>query len=85
MRGTRLLWMLCAIVVSACNLFGPEVDCGPLPGLECDQQVQEIQTIVDRDFPARRVVLIEFLNEDGDATVRLDDGTGVEWGGGDQR
>jgi hypothetical protein len=47
--------------------------------MECDQQVQEIQTIVARDFPDRRVVLIEFLNEDGDATVRFDDGTGVEW------
>lgn len=85
MRGTRLLWILFAVVVSACNLFGPEITCGPLPGMECDQQVQEIQTIIARDFPARRVVLIEFLNEDGDAKVRLDDGTEVGWGGSDRR
>jgi hypothetical protein len=85
MRGTRLLLTLFAIVVSACDLFGPEITCGPLPGVECDQQVQEIQTIIARDFPARRVVLIEFLNEDGDANVRLDDGTEVGWGGRDRR
>ena len=77
--------MLSAILVSACNLSGPEVDCGPLPGVECDQQVQDIQTIIARDIPARRVVSIEFLNEDGDANVRLDDGTEVGWGGSDRR
>ena len=85
MRETRLLWMVSAIFVSACNLFGPEVDCGPLPGVECDQQVQQIQTIFDHDFPARRVVFIKFRSEDGGATVRLDDGTEVEWQGGERR
>ena len=85
MRGTRLLSMLFAFFVSACNLFGPEVDCGPLPGVECDQQVQQIQTIVDRDFPARRVVFIKFRSEEGGATVQLDDGTEVEWQGGERR
>ena len=85
MRETRLLSILFAIVLSACDLFGPEISCGPLPGLECDRQVQEIQTIIARDFPARRVVLIEFLNEDGVANVRLDDGTEVGWGGSDRR
>ena len=77
--------MVSAILVSACNLFGPEVDCGPLPGMECDQQVQQIQTIIDRDFPARRVVFIKFRREEGGATVRLDDGTEVEWQRGDRR
>ena len=85
MRGTRLLWIPCAVVVSACEIFGPEVDCGPLPGLECSDQVQQIQTVVGRDFPARRVVSIEFTNEEGDATVRLDDGTEVGWGGSEPR
>jgi hypothetical protein len=85
MRGTRLVLILVAIVVSACGLFGPEVHCGPLPGLECSDQVQQIQTVVGRDFPARRVVFIEFTNEDGDATVRLDDGTEVGWGGREPR
>ena len=83
MRG-RLLAPF-AIVLSACNLFGPEITCGPLPGLECDEQVQEIQTIIARDFPARRVVSIEFANAEGDATVRLDDETEVGWGGSDRR
>jgi hypothetical protein len=77
--------MVSAIFVSACNLLGPEIDCGPLPGMECDQQVQQIQTIVGRDFPARRVVFIKFRNEEGGATVRLDDGTEVEWQGGERR
>ena len=43
--------------------------------------MREITTVVGREFPARRVVFIEFTNEDGDATLRLDDGTEVGWGG----
>jgi hypothetical protein len=33
-----------------------------------------------REYPNRRVVSIAFLNEEGHATVRLDDAIDIGWG-----
>lgn len=84
MRIRRLsLMLLCASVVGGCDgLFGPQVICGPLEISECEEEVQEIRNTLRPEFPDRRIVFVEFLNENGDANVRLDDGTEVGWGGG---
>ena len=59
-----------------CGLW-PEIDCGPLNASECDQAVQAIQETMATHYPNRRIVYIEFLNDEGHATVRLDDGTEI--------
>ena len=75
---------LCAAVVVGCNLvFGPQINCGPLGPLKCNQHVEEIQTVLGPAYPDRRVASIDFVNDEGDATVRLDDGSEIGWGGSD--
>jgi hypothetical protein len=72
---------LLAMLLGACDgLFGPPINCGPLEPSACDQAVEEIRAVVIREYPARRIVFIEFVNEDGHANVRLDDGTEIGWG-----
>jgi hypothetical protein len=78
--GQRLFAPLYAIFVAACDVFGPQIDCGPLEASACREAVQMIEATLQREFPTRRVVLVEFLNEDGHANVRLDDGTEIGWG-----
>lgn len=65
--------------LSGCGLW-PEVDCGPLDTSECDAAAQEIQETFAVEYPNRRIVSIEFLNEEGHAVVLLDDGTEVGFG-----
>ena len=69
------------VVVGACDvLFGPEILCGPLEASECGEAVEVIQSTLGREYPNRRVVFIEFVNEEGHASIRLDDGTEIGWG-----
>ena len=79
---TRVLMVLSFVVVlGACDLlFGPEIICGPLEAAECGEAVEAIQLTLGREYPNRRVVFIEFVNEEGHASIRLDDGTEIGWG-----
>jgi hypothetical protein len=81
---TRLLLMPYAIVAAGCNLLlGPPIRCLPLAPLDCDRHVAEIQAMLTSEFPDWRAFSIEFANEEGDAMIRLDDGTDIGWGGSD--
>jgi hypothetical protein len=78
------MMLCCAILAGSCNLVaGPQIDCGPLAPWDCDRHVGEIQAMVIAEFPGRRVASIEVANDEGDAMVRLDDGTEIGWGGSD--
>ena len=67
--------------ISACDLvFAPRIDRGPLEPVDCERAVQEILRTMGREYPNRRVVSIAFLNEEGHATVRLDDAIDIGWG-----
>ena len=80
-RSRYTLAALCSIVfIGGCDVFGPEVRCGPLSTSECEQEAQEIQRNLSLEFPNRRVVYIEFVHDDAHAIVRLDDGTEIEIG-----
>ncbi len=77
-RSRYTLAALCSVVfIGGCNVFGPEVRCGPLSTSECEQEAQEIQRNLSLKFPNRRVVYIEFVNDEAHAIVRLDDGTEI--------
>ncbi len=82
-RSRYTLAALCSVVfIGGCNVFGPEVRCGPLSTAECEQKAQEVQRNLSLEFPNRRVVYIEFVNDDAFAIVRLDDGTEIGIGEG---
>jgi hypothetical protein len=75
------LVLVCAFVVGACDaLFPPQIDCGPLDTAECEAAVDSIVSSVSEEYPHRRVMSIEILNQEGHATVRLDDGTEIGFG-----
>ena len=80
-RSRYTLAALCSVVlIGGCDVFGPEVRCGPLSTSECEQEAQEIQRNLSLEFPDRRVVYIEFVNDEAHAINRLDDGTEIEIG-----
>lgn len=75
----RLCVSIAICIVAAtggCSLW-PEVDCGPLAAAECTRAVDELRERLGREFPNRSVVYVQFINDQGHASVRLDDGTEI--------
>jgi hypothetical protein len=59
---------------------GASIDCGPMSKDACLHEVQQIQAVIDQNFGGGRIVSIMIVSEQGDATVKLEDGTEIGWG-----
>ena len=74
-----LVGALVMVAVTAC-MRGYALECGPLDLVSCDARADEIEVVVTESYPGRTIRSIEILNEEGHATVVLDDGAVIGFG-----
>lgn len=77
MPVNALVVILITASLAACSADDSDlvVKCGPLDAIECREETVRALSVLGEDSPDKGVTRIEFLNEAGDFTFTLSDGT----------